>query len=107
MLKAHEVPTTELAALTAEMNKPRIAAALALNAYECSGCGCRFPETRAPKGTRGNTAVGKDSCTKRVRSTRLREAGLVSNSKLYHLFGQSLRRSRARRRHNESERFQP
>jgi hypothetical protein len=51
MLKAHEPSATALAALTIEMNKPRIAAsALALNAYQCIGCGCRFPETRAPKG---------------------------------------------------------
>jgi hypothetical protein len=51
MLKVDEPSAKAIAALTIEMNKPRIAAsALALNAYECSGCGCRFPETRAPKG---------------------------------------------------------
>jgi len=38
------------AALTMEMNKPGIAASVALSGYECSGCGCRFPETRMPKG---------------------------------------------------------
>jgi hypothetical protein len=51
MLKVHEPSARAIAALTIEMNKPRIAAsAAALNAYECSACGCRFPETRAPKG---------------------------------------------------------
>jgi hypothetical protein len=51
MLKVDEPSARAIAALTIEMNKPRVAAsALALNAYQCSGCGCRFPETRAPKG---------------------------------------------------------
>jgi hypothetical protein len=50
MLKALEVPSKAIAELTVEMNKPRIAASVALSGYECSGCGCRFPETRAPKG---------------------------------------------------------
>jgi hypothetical protein len=51
MARTHELPTKEIAALSVEMGKPRFAAsALALTGYECSGCGCRFPETRAPKG---------------------------------------------------------
>ena len=54
MWKAHEVPTKAIAALTAEMNKPRIAASVALTGYACSRCGCQFPETRPPK---GRTAV--------------------------------------------------
>jgi hypothetical protein len=37
--------------VTIEMNKPRItASALGLTGYECTRCGCRFPETRPPKG---------------------------------------------------------
>jgi len=50
MLKAREPSAKVIAALTVEMNKPRIAASVALSGYECSGCGCKFPETRAPKG---------------------------------------------------------
>jgi hypothetical protein len=51
MLKVHEPSAGAIAAVTMVMSKPRIAASvLALNAYQCSGCGCRFPETRAPKG---------------------------------------------------------
>src|SRR3984893_18413136 len=50
-MNTHEPPARAIAELTAEINKPRFAAsAVALNGYECSGCGCRFPETRAPKG---------------------------------------------------------
>jgi hypothetical protein len=34
-----------------EMSKPRAAAStFMLIGYECSRCGCRFPETRPPKG---------------------------------------------------------
>ena len=34
-----------------EMTKPRATASvLAFTGYECSRCGCRFPETRAPRG---------------------------------------------------------
>lgn len=41
----------EIAELKLKMDKPRIAAsAFGLTGYECSRCGCRFPETRAPKG---------------------------------------------------------
>jgi hypothetical protein len=54
MLKAHEVPTKEMAELTAEMSKPRIATSVVLTGYACSRCGCQFPETRPPK---GSTAV--------------------------------------------------
>jgi hypothetical protein len=51
MARTHELPTKEIAALTGEMGRPRFAAsALTLTGYECSGCGCRFPETRAPIG---------------------------------------------------------
>jgi hypothetical protein len=54
MLKAHEVPKKEIAALNAEFNKPRIAASVALTGYACSRCGCQFPESQPPK---GRTAV--------------------------------------------------
>jgi hypothetical protein len=55
MLKTHEIPTKEIAEVTAEMGKPRFAAsARALKGYACSKCGCQFPETRPPK---GRTAV--------------------------------------------------
>jgi hypothetical protein len=54
MLKAHEAPTKAIAELTMEMNKPRIAASVALTGYACSRCGCQFPESQPPK---GRTAV--------------------------------------------------
>jgi hypothetical protein len=37
-----------IADLTTEMNKPRIAALVALSGYHAADC--RFPETRAPRG---------------------------------------------------------
>lgn len=49
MARAHDRPTKAIAALTAELNKPRIAAS-ALMGYECSRCHCQFPETRPPIG---------------------------------------------------------
>ena len=50
-MNAHEPPARAFAELSTEMGTPRFAAsAVALNGYECSGCGCRFPETRAPEG---------------------------------------------------------
>jgi len=52
MVESLEVPTKEIAQLTFEMNKPRIAASVALAGYKCSRCGCHFPES--PK---GRTAV--------------------------------------------------
>jgi hypothetical protein len=67
-------PTSiEIAEVKLEMDKPRIAAsALGLTGYECSGCGCRFPETRAPMGRESaNTPTGKDSRKEGVRPTRL------------------------------------
>jgi DNA-directed RNA polymerase subunit RPC12/RpoP len=54
MLKSLEVPTKAIAELTVEMNKPRIAASVALTGYKCSRCGCQFPESKPPK---GRTAV--------------------------------------------------
>ena len=44
-------PARAFAAPTVEMDKPGIAASvLACTGYECSGCGCRVPETRPPQG---------------------------------------------------------
>jgi hypothetical protein len=54
MLKAYEIPTKKIAALTAEMNKPRVAASVVLKGCACSRCGCQFPESQPPK---GRTAV--------------------------------------------------
>jgi len=54
MLKAHEVPAKAIAELTVEMNKPRIAASVALTGYACSRCGSQFPESQPLK---GRTAV--------------------------------------------------
>jgi hypothetical protein len=60
----HEPPARAFAELSTEMGKSRFAAsAVALNGYECSGCGCRFPETRDAErpDTRRITTTGKDS----------------------------------------------
>jgi hypothetical protein len=49
-MNAHEPPARVFAELSTEMGNHFAASAVTLNGYECSGCGCRFPETRAPKG---------------------------------------------------------
>jgi hypothetical protein len=36
MVRTHEIPTKEIAGLTTEMGRPRIAASVALTVYECS-----------------------------------------------------------------------
>jgi len=48
-MNAHEPPARVFAELSTG-NHHFAVSAVALNGYECSGCGCRFPETRAPRG---------------------------------------------------------
>lgn len=51
MRKVKRPSAKEIAKLTAEMAMPRATASvLALMGYECSRCGCRFPESRPRKG---------------------------------------------------------